>query len=102
MAQLIQSSCVWRISITFEVDQEIFSSVICAVQVFGINSLSPSVVLYSAFTDKVERNCQFPAPGWKCMTRRQGLQGSPDQVSLHKNNKINLPILQQSLPDAGN
>jgi hypothetical protein len=44
-----------------------------------------------AFTDKVERNCHFPAPGWKCMTHRQALQGFPDtsRVSLHKKNKIN-------------
>jgi hypothetical protein len=56
---------------------------------------------YSAFTDKVERNCHFPAPGWNCMTHRQALQCFPytSQVSLHRN-KINLSILQQFLPGA--
>jgi hypothetical protein len=51
---------------------------------------------YSAFTDKPERNCHFPAPGGHCMIHRQALQDFPDttQVSLYKNNKINLPILQ--------
>jgi hypothetical protein len=41
---------------------------------------------YSAFTDKVERNCHFPAAGWNCMTHRQAPKGFPDmsQVSLHK------------------
>jgi hypothetical protein len=50
--------------------------------------------MYSAFTDKVERSCHFPAPGWNCMTYRRALQGFPDtiEVSLHKNNKINLPL----------
>jgi hypothetical protein len=47
--------------------------------------------LYSAFTDKIERNCHFQVPGWNCMTHRQALQGFPEtsQVLLHKNNKIN-------------
>jgi hypothetical protein len=41
---------------------------------------------YGAYTEKVERNCHFPAPGWNCMTYRQVLQGFPDiiQASLHK------------------
>jgi hypothetical protein len=36
--------------------------------------------------------CHFAAVGWNCKTHRQALQGFPDtsQVSLHKNNKINL------------
>jgi hypothetical protein len=43
-------------------------------------------MIYSAFTDKVERNCHFPAPGWNCMTHRQALQGFSDtsQVSPQK------------------
>jgi hypothetical protein len=55
------------------------------------------------FTDKVERNCYFPAPDWNCMTHRQALQGFPDtsQVSLHNNNKINLITIKQFLPKAG-
>jgi hypothetical protein len=50
---------------------------IMRVKVFG---------LYSAFTDKVERNCHFPAPGWNRVTRRQALQCFLDtsQVFLHK------------------
>jgi hypothetical protein len=50
-------------------------------------------IKYSAFSDKVESNCHFPAPGWNCMTHRQALQGFPDtsQVSLHFYNKINFP-----------
>jgi hypothetical protein len=37
------------------------------------------------------------------MTHRQALQGFPDtsQVSLHKNNKINLPTFFQFLPRIG-
>jgi hypothetical protein len=48
---------------------------------------------YSPFTDKVESNCHFPAPD--CITHCQALQGFPDtsEVSLHQNNKSNLPIL---------
>jgi hypothetical protein len=40
---------------------------------------------YTAFTDKVERNCHFPAPGRNCMTHSQALQDSPDtsQALLH-------------------
>jgi hypothetical protein len=34
--------------------------------------------LYTANTDKVERNCHFLAPGWNYMTHRQALQGFPD------------------------
>jgi hypothetical protein len=51
--------------------------------------------IYSAFTEKIERKCRFPAPGWNCMTHREALQGFPDtiQISLHLNNKINLPTL---------
>jgi hypothetical protein len=50
--------------------------------------------LFSAFTNKAERNCHFSAPGRKYMTHRQALQGFPDtsQVSLHKNKEINLPV----------
>lgn len=50
---------------------------------------------YNAFADKVERNCHFPGPGWNWMTHRQVLQGFPDacQLSLHKNNKIDLPAI---------
>jgi hypothetical protein len=60
-------------------------------------------LIYSAFTDKVEYNWHFPAPVCNCMTHRQALQGFPDtsQVSLHKNNKINLPVLYQFLLGAG-
>jgi hypothetical protein len=55
----------------------------------------PIFAKYSAFTNKAEINCHFPAPGWNCLTHRQALQGFSDtsQVSLHKNNKINLPFL---------
>jgi hypothetical protein len=37
------------------------------------------------------------------MTHRQALQVFPDlnKVSLHKNNKIKFPFLQQFLPEAG-
>jgi hypothetical protein len=47
----------------------------------------------SAFTDKPEHNCHFPAPVRNCMTDRQALQDFPDtsQVSFHENNKINSP-----------
>jgi hypothetical protein len=49
--------------------------------------------MYIAFTGDVERNCHFPAPGWKYMTHHQALQGFTDsQVSLHENNKINFPF----------
>jgi hypothetical protein len=56
-------------------------------------------LLYSAFTDKLVRNCHFPAPGRNCTTHRQALQDFPDttQVSLYKNNKINSPMLQEVL-----
>jgi hypothetical protein len=43
-----------------------------------------AMLLYSAFTEKFERNCHFPAPSWNCMTQCHALQGFPDtnQVSL--------------------
>jgi hypothetical protein len=58
--------------------------------------------LYSAFTDEVESNCHFPAPGWICKVHRQALQGFPEtcQVPLHKHNKTNLPLFLQFLPGA--
>jgi hypothetical protein len=42
--------------------------------------------LYSAFADKVKRNCYFPTAGWSCMTHRQALKDLPvtGQVSLRK------------------
>jgi hypothetical protein len=51
----------------------------------------------------VERNCHFTVPGWNCMTHSQALQRFPhmSQVSLHKNNKIDLPMLYQFLQGAG-
>jgi hypothetical protein len=54
---------------------------------------------HSAFTDNPEHNCHFPVPGRNCTTHRQALQDPPDtsQVSLHKNNKINLLLLQEVL-----
>jgi hypothetical protein len=84
----------------------------CTVQAYFItisclehSPLHFETLLYSALTDKVERNCHFPAPGWNCMTHRQALQDFPDtsQVSLHKNNKINSgpSIWQQFLLEAG-
>jgi hypothetical protein len=44
--------------------------------------------MYSAFADKVERNCQLPVPGWNCMTHRQALQGFLDSRSFCKNKKF--------------
>jgi hypothetical protein len=43
-------------------------------------------LLYSAFTNKVERVCHFQASCWNYMTRRQALRDFPytSQVSLHK------------------
>jgi hypothetical protein len=69
----------------------------------SVSFLQKDPLLYSAFTNKVERSCHFPAPGWKYMTHRQARQGFPDtnQVSLHKNNKIFLLSKQQFLPGAG-
>jgi hypothetical protein len=42
-------------------------------------------------------------PGWNCMTHRQALQDFPGmiQISLHKYNKIKLPIFLQFLLGAG-
>jgi hypothetical protein len=49
--------------------------------------------LCSAITDKVERNCYFPAPGYNCMTHRQALQGfvfpNTSQEKLYKTDEIN-------------
>jgi hypothetical protein len=51
-----------------------------------IDCLFKIFAICSAFTDKPERNCHFPAPGRNCMTHRQALHDFPDtsQVSLHK------------------
>lgn len=59
--------------------------------------------MYSAFTNKTESNCHFPAPSWSCTIHLQALQDIPDmnRVSLHRNNEINLTILEQFLPGAG-
>jgi hypothetical protein len=52
-----------------------------------------ATLIYIVFTDKVERNCHFPAPGWNCMTHREALQGFADtsQVSLRtkQSNQLN-------------
>jgi hypothetical protein len=50
--------------------------------------------LDGAFTEEVERNCHFLAPGWNCVTHRRAPQGFPDtsQVLICEK-KINLPIL---------
>jgi hypothetical protein len=58
---------------------------------------------YSAFTDKVERNCHFSGPAWNCMSHRHALQGFPDtsQVSLHKKKKINFPSCSSSCRELG-
>jgi hypothetical protein len=55
---------------------------------------SMACALYSAFADKPERKCHFPAAGWNCMTYRQTLQDFPDMssVSLYKKHKINLTL----------
>jgi hypothetical protein len=51
--------------------------------------------MYSASTDKLAHNTHFLAPDRNFMTHCQALQDFPvmSQVRLHKNNKINLPIL---------
>jgi hypothetical protein len=65
------------------------------------NTRVPSTGIYSAFTDKPEHNCHFPAPGRNCMTHSQVLQDFLDksQVSLHKNSKINQPFFRGAESD---
>jgi hypothetical protein len=48
-------------------------------------------IIYAALTDKFERKCHLPSPGWNCMTHRQALEGFVDasQILVYKNNKIN-------------
>lgn len=48
---------------------------------------------FTAFADKVKRNCYFLVPGLNFVTHRQALQGFLDtiQVSLYRINKINSP-----------
>jgi hypothetical protein len=57
----------------------------------------------SGYPAKSSTKGGHPIPGWNCITHPQALQDFPDmsQVPLHKNNKINLPVLQQFLPGAG-
>jgi hypothetical protein len=45
---------------------------------------------YGAFTDKVERICYIPAPGWNCVTHRHLIQVLRDtsEVSPHESNKV--------------
>jgi hypothetical protein len=38
-----------------------------------MKELNETQIYYSAFTDKPERNCHFPAPGTNCTTHRQAL-----------------------------
>jgi hypothetical protein len=56
-------------------------------------------ICYGRFTNKVERNCHFPAPCTICTIHRQGRQGFPDmgQVPRNKNNKINIAVLTRKL-----
>jgi hypothetical protein len=51
--------------------------------------------LYSVVAGMVTRNSLLLAPSRNCMTHHQALQDFSDtsQVSLHKNNKINVPVL---------
>jgi hypothetical protein len=72
-----------------EIDRKHTHNILC--EIFFL-FLSEKIWLYSEFTDKVERNCHFSAPGWNCMIRSQALQGFPDtsrQESLHENSQIN-------------
>jgi hypothetical protein len=48
---------------------------------------------YTAFTDKVERKCHFPALRRTCTPHSQALGDFPDAipVTLHKNNDIIFP-----------
>jgi hypothetical protein len=52
-------------------------------------------VHYSAYDDKLKRSCHLPAPSRYCMTHGQERQDflGTSQVSIHKNNKINLIML---------
>jgi hypothetical protein len=45
-----------------------------------------SHVIFSASTDKVERNCHSPARGCNCVTRRQPLHGFPDTSQVQRLN----------------
>jgi hypothetical protein len=51
---------------------------------------------FSMFTDKGECSCHFPAHSRNCRTPYQAPQGFSDasQISLHKDNKINLCQIQ--------
>jgi hypothetical protein len=51
------------------------------------------------YTNNLEYNCDFPAPGRNYVIQRQALQDFPDtsQDSLHKNNKTSLRITQDVL-----
>jgi hypothetical protein len=55
----------------------------------------------TAFTDKSERNCHLPTPDKNSMTDHEVLQDFPDtsQVSLHKNNIVNLQIIRGTESD---
>jgi hypothetical protein len=80
------------------------SSILCELNY--INAL-PILVrflrYYRAFTDKVEHSCNFLASCWNCMTQCYAIWGFPDmnQILLHKNSKIILPVLQPFLPVSG-
>jgi hypothetical protein len=52
-------------------------------------------ILFSAWDDELQRCSHLPALGRSYMAQRQAVQNFPDasQVSLHKNNKINLSTL---------
>jgi hypothetical protein len=49
----------------------------------------------SAVAGMFTRNSHIAAPGRNCMTHRRALHDFPDmsQVSLRKNNNINIPIM---------
>jgi hypothetical protein len=51
--------------------------------------------MYSASRSTLPRNSYCPPAGLNCMTQGQGVQYFLDasQVSPHKGNKINLPVL---------
>jgi hypothetical protein len=53
--------------------------------------------LCSASSCTLRRNYHFPAPGGNCMTYLQALHDFPNtsQISLHKNNNINLYCLRK-------
>jgi hypothetical protein len=83
----IKENLMWNISLSMHATR--------VHSIFECLSEENSLKLFSVCHDKLQCSCHLPAPGRNRMTHCEALEDFPNirQISLHKNNKINFPVL---------